>query len=600
MRTAEFVVGRGDGGGGVGGGGDVVVGAAVPLASAFMMLRREAQRKTIAEYSELCGVPVAEIENLAREFTSHGKRAAADAHGGTMSGSGFQTAYAIGMLNTLIGNLNVKGGLVLDAGQFGPFGPGPRYNFAQFPGRAKPSGLGLSRNRMPYEKSSEFKRKKDSGANPYPATAPWYPAPGNGLSSEMIASALNGYPYHAKVWFNHVANPVYAIAGFRKALVDKLKDPKLLPLSVSINPFINETNAFADYIVPDTVTYESWGISVPWADVVAKSSTVRTPVVEPRVAKTASGEPVNLETFLFACAKTLQMPGFGPGALKDRDGNSYDLNDATDFFLRGVANIAYSGGVPVGEASDDDLEVTGLKRYAALMQQKLKPEEWRRVAMVLTRGGRFDKLDQAWEGDHIKAAHKPLLPLWDEALSKMRHSMTGERFSGCPTWEPTRLASGQPMREKYPEQDWPMLMTSYKSNLMSSISIGMSRLRQVHPHNPVSIHRDDAARLGIGNGQRVRITSPGGSITGVAIVRDGVMPGTVAVEYGYGHHELGARPHSIDGKQMAANAAHGAGVNMNDIGIVDDTRGDGQVNAWIDTISGAAVRQGLPVRIQPA
>ena len=573
-------------------------GVAVPLATSFVMLTREAQRKTIAEYSELCGVPVAEIEDLAREFTSHGKRAAADAHGGTMSGAGFHTAYAIGMLNTLIGNLNVRGGLVLDAGQFGPFGPGPRYNFAEFAGRAKPAGLALSRNRMPYEKSSEFKRKKDSGANPYPAQAPWYPATGN-LSSEMIASALNGYPYPAKVWFNHMANPVYAIAGFRKALVDKLKDPKLLPLSVSINPFINETNAYADYIVPDTVTYESWGISVPWADVVAKSSTVRTPVVEPRVARTAGGEPVNLESFLFACALTLGMPGFGAGAVKDKEGNSHDLNNATDFFLRGVANIAYSGGKPVGEASDDDLEVTGLKRHAGLMQAKLKPDEWRRVAMVLTRGGRFDQLDQAWEGDHIKARHKPMLPLWDEQIARMRHSMTGQRFSGCPTWQPTLLAGGQPMREKYPEAEWPMLMSSYKSNLMSSISIGMARLRQVHPHNPVSIHRDDAQRLSIANGQRVRITSPGGSITGVAIVRDGVMPGTVAVEYGYGHQELGARAHSIDGKQMAANAAHAAGVNMNDIGIVDDTRG-GHVNAWIDTISGAAVRQGLPVRVEAA
>ncbi len=573
-------------------------GVAVPLATSFVMLTREAHRKTIAEYSELCGVPVAEIESLAREFTSHGKRAAADAHGGTMSGAGFATAYAIGMLNTLIGNLNVRGGLVLDAGQFGPFGPGPRYNFAEFAGRAKPAGLALSRNRMPYEKSSEFKRKKDSGANPYPAQAPWYPATGN-LSSEMIASALNGYPYPAKVWFNHMANPVYAIAGFRKALVDKLKDPKLLPLSVSINPFINETNAYADYIVPDTVTYESWGVSVPWADVVAKSSTVRTPVVEPRVVKNAAGEPVNLESFLFACALTLGMPGFGAGAVKDKEGNAHDLNNATDFFLRGVANIAYSGGKPVGEASDDDLEVTGLKRHAELMQVKLKPEEWRRVAMVLTRGGRFDKLDQAWEGDHIKARHKPVLPLWDEQIARMRHSMTGQRFSGCPTWQPTLLASGQPMREKYPEAEWPMLMSSYKSNLMSSISIGMARLRQVHPHNPVSIHRDDAQRLGITNGQRVRITSPGGSITGVAIVRDGVMPGTVAVEYGYGHQELGARAHIIDGKPMAANAAHAAGVNMNDIGIVDDTRG-GHVNAWIDTISGAAVRQGLPVRVEAA
>src|SRR3546814_7587779 len=94
-------------------------------------------------------------------------------HGGTMNGAGFYTAYAIYMLNTLVGNLNVKGGLVLDAGPFGPFGPGPRYNFAQFPGRAKPTGVPLSRSRFPYEKTSEYKRKLEQDGTPYPAAAPW-------------------------------------------------------------------------------------------------------------------------------------------------------------------------------------------------------------------------------------------------------------------------------------------------------------------------------------------------------------------------------------------------------------------------------------------
>ncbi|MDP1051067.1 hypothetical protein, partial [Klebsiella quasipneumoniae] len=92
------------------------------------------------------GVARGEIEALAREFTSHGKRAVADAHGGTMSGAGFYTAYAISMLNTLVGNLNVQGGLVLEAGPFGPFGPGPRYDFANFDGKVKPRGLALSRH----------------------------------------------------------------------------------------------------------------------------------------------------------------------------------------------------------------------------------------------------------------------------------------------------------------------------------------------------------------------------------------------------------------------------------------------------------------------
>ena len=85
----------------------------------------------------------------------------------------------------------------------------------------------------------------------------------------MLASALAGYPYRAKVWFNHMSNPVYGIAGFRQALADKLKDPRALPLAVSINPYINETSALADYIVPDTVTYELGHVRA-LADVIAK------------------------------------------------------------------------------------------------------------------------------------------------------------------------------------------------------------------------------------------------------------------------------------------------------------------------------------------
>ena len=568
----------------------------VRVASALSMLRKEALSKTLDEYADLCGVPRAEIEALAQEFTSFGKRAVADAHGGTMSGSGFYTAYAIAMLNTLVGNLNVRGGLVLDAGPFGPFGPGPRYDFSTFPGKVQPKGVSLSRSRFPYEKTSEFQRKKAAGQSPYPAAAPWYPAVG-GLSSEMLASGLAGYPYRAKVWINHMSNPVYSIAGFKSAVLAQLRDPAKLGLIVSIDPFINETSAMADYLVPDTVTYESWGIGAPWADVVAKTSTVRCPVVNPRVAKTREGQPVNLESFLIATAKRLGMPGFGDAAITDKEGGKYGLHTAEDFYLRGVANIAFAGGKTVPPASDDDVEVTGMQRYVPILQGALKPTEWRQAAMVLTRGGRFDNLDAAWKGDQLKAEHKQPLQVWSEDIARTRHSMTGERNCGCPTWYPTRLAGGQTMRERYDEKQFPLLLTSYKSNLMSSISIGVSRLRQVHPHNPVSVNRADAKRLGIVNGQSVRITTPGGSIQAVAMVRDGVKSGCVAIEHGYGHSGLGAAVHVVDGVQMPHDPALAAGVSLNDLGFADPTHGQ-VANSWIDWVSGATVRQGLPARIE--
>ena len=485
---------------------------------------------------------------------------------------------------------------MLDAGPFGPFGPGPRYDFSTFPGKVQPKGVSLSRTRFPYEKSSEFQRKKAAGQSPYPAKAPWYPAVG-GLSSEMLASGLAGYPYRAKVWINHMSNPVYSIAGFKNAVLAQIRDPGNLPLIVSVDPFINETSAMADYLVPDTVTYESWGIGAPWADVVAKSSTVRCPVVTPKVSKTADGQPVNLESFLIATAKRLGMPGFGDDVISDKEGGKYGLHVAEDFYLRGVANIAFAGGKAVAPASDDDIEVTGMQRYVPVLQGALKPTEWRQVAMVLTRGGRFDNLDAAWSGDKLKAEHKQPLQLWSEEIARTRHSMTGERNCGCPTWYPTRLAGGQAMRDRYDEKQFPFLLTSYKSNLMSSVSIGVSRLRQVHPHNPVSVNRADAKRLGIENGQHIRITTPGGSINAVAMVRDGVKSGCVAIEHGYGHTGLGASAHVVNGEQMPHDPSLAAGVSLNDLGFADPTHGQ-VANSWIDWVSGATVRQGLPAKIE--
>ncbi|WP_284214721.1 tetrathionate reductase subunit A [Comamonas jiangduensis] len=572
--------------------------ASVPVAvcSAFVKLRTEAQRMTLEEYAAECGVPVAEIEALAKEFTSHGKQAVANSQGGTMNGSGFYTAFAIAMLNNLIGNLNVKGGWVLDAGPFGPFGPGPRYNFAQFKGAVKASGVALSRTRFPYEKTSEFKRKKEAGENPYPAKAPWYPAPG-GMSSEMLAAGLLGYPYPVKAWINHMSNPVYAICGFENTLVEAVKDPKKLPLFVSVDPFINETSALADYIVPDTVTYESWGVGAPWADVVAKSSTVRWPTVKAATAKTADGKPVSFETFVFALAKQLQLPGFGKNAMSTKDGEPLDLETPEDFYLRGMCNIAYQAGKPVPEASDDDIAITGLSKWMPALEARVKPEEVRRVAMVMSRGGRFDAVEDAWKGEHIKQAHKFPVQIWHEGLSKMRHSMTGERYSGCPTWYPTRFADGTSMREHFPESEWPLTMSSYKSNLMSSMSIAAPRLRQVHPHNPISLNAADAAKLGIANGDRIEVKTPGAKLQGVALVRSGIAQGAIAIEYGYGHTQLGTVAHKIDGKATHVNPQHGNGVNLNRLGFADPTR-PAKDNVWIDWVSGAVVRQGLPVSVR--
>lgn len=64
------------------------------------------------------------------------------------------------------------------------------------------------------------------------------------------------------------------------------------------------------------------------------------------------------------------------------------------------------------------------------------------------------------------------------------------------------------------------------------------------PHPYVEIHPEDAARLRIGLGDLVEITSPHGRWEGVAMVVDTVRPGEVFVPFHYGRGAQSANQHT--------------------------------------------------------
>lgn len=568
-------------------------GEEVAVASSFTMLKRSADKHTIAEYSEVCGVPVATIEGLSRKFTSHGHKAAIITHGGMMSGNGFYNTWAILALNVLIGNMNYKGGMHVNGGKYADYAPGPRYDFTTFDGMVQPKGIQIGRAKRPYETSTEYKEKKARGENPYPASRPWYPFAG-GQATEILTSGLNADPYPFKAWISNMTNPVYGITGFRQLLLEKLQDPKVLPLFVAVDAFINETTAMADYIVPDTHNFESWGFGGAWAGVPFKTSTARWPIVEPRVDKDANGEPISLESFFIAIAKKMNLPGLGENAIKDYQGKNHAVNTAADFYLKAAANMAFDGS-PVPESNREELELTGVKRIMPAIESVLKPDEQMRVAYVFARGGRFADFDTGWDGDEMVRKWAPTLQLWNEIVGVHRHFANGERYSGTPMFYPPRFSDGSSVYERFPKTEWPLTLTSFKSNIVSSTSGSTLRLRMIKPTNFVAISEEDALRLDVQNGDRVRIESPNGAQESQIMVLDGVKPGVLAIEHGYGRRDVGARAHMIDGVPMEFSQHVGSGLNLNDLAIADPTR---PIPApWLDWTTGAAVRQGIPARI---
>lgn len=570
----------------------------IAVKSALQCLKESALEHSLAEYSDYCGVPINIIEGLGKKLKKHGRKASVDAHGGMMSGNSFYTAMAVMSINALLGNTNAKGGLAMTAGGIANVDAGPRYKLNQFSGKVEPKGVFLSRSRFPYEKSSEYKRKQAAGEPVYPSKAPWFAIPGP-LLTEHLASAFAGYPYPLKAWISHMTNPLYGINGASDFLSDKIKDPKQLPLFIAIDGFINETTALADYIVPDTLTYESWGFTTPWSGVPQKATTCRWPVVEPATPKLANGDYVGLESFLIHIAKALDLPGFGDKAIEDHEGNWHGLHRAQDYYLRATANLAYAQGKAVPQASIDDLILTNAARWLPAIEETLAPQEQLRAGFVLSRGGRFSDFKDSYQGEQLTYGISQPLCIWNPKVGQTVHSISGQRLSGCAKLYGPRFMDGSAMRDHFSEQEWPFLVVSYKSHLMSSSSIGSQRLRSIHPENPVSIHRQDADKLGIKHGQPMRVSTPNGQIEGIALVRDGIMPGVIAVEHGYGHSELGARVHHIDGQAMAHDPKLGAGVNLNQLGVLDPTRKEVK-NVWLDWVCGSSVRQGLPAKVEKA
>lgn len=570
-------------------------GRSLTVKSSFQCLKESAEKMTLAQYSLQCGVAEDKIIALADAFTRHGRKAAVVTHGGMMAGNGFYNAWAVMMLNALIGNLSLEGGVFVGGGKFNGATDGPRYNMASFPGKVKPKGLSIARSKTAYESSEEYRDKEAAGRSPFPAKAPWYPFVAGQLT-ELLSSALEGYPYPLKAWISNMTNPLYGIPGLRAVAEEKLKDPARLPLFIAIDAYMNETTALADYIVPDTHNFESWGFSAPWAGIASKATTARWPIVTAATATTADGQPVSMEAFCIAVAKQLHLPGFGDNAISDSAGNHYPLNRAEDYYLRVAANIAFMGKAPVAEAVTEDIELTGVRRIMPVIQQTLKTEEVRRVAFIYSRGGRFASDKSGRAENRVGNAWEKPLQIWNAEVAAHRHAITGERYSGCPAWYPARLSDGRSVDELFPLAQWPLKLISFKSNTMASASTVIPRLRHVKPVNLVALNPQDGQRFGLSHGDTVRITTPGGQVEAQISLLHGVMPGVIAIEHGYGHREMGGAQHTLDGEPLPFDTKVKSGINMNDLGFADPTRKVS--NTWLDWVSGAAVRQGLPARIE--
>lgn len=597
---------------------EVTVGGKKRKAKTVLTLyREEAYKKTLTEWADEAGVPARQIAEVAREFTSHGKRAAIDFYRGPIKHTnGIWAGQAIIALNVLIGNPDWKGGLSKGGGHWHESGgkPGSRFNFKTWK-KNLPSTWGpkLSREKARYEDYSLFREKG------YSAPRRWYPFSSN-IYQEVIPSAAARYPYGCEILLLHKGTPVLSTpAGHR--YIEMLKDTAKIPLFIYCDIVIGETSMYADYIFPDLTFLERWGTPHTTPDVNSMTSKIRQPVAKPLTEEVVvDGEtmPISLEAFCIAAGKALGLQGFGAGAL----GNGA-LNRPEDWYLRLIANLAVGDktGDVVPKADKEELAIFSKARRhlppsvfdEAKWKRVLGRDEalWRRVVYVLNRGGRFASYKSSYDGKRMKKRLASQFSLFFDDVAGSRNAMTGEFFPGMPLNSAPVTMMVTDAKGRSIKDDNPLRLITYKesfggqsrtiSNYWSNVSL--------QPENFILVSRVDAGRLGIRERDELRIISrdlPDGTfdlgdgtkrgVAGKARVTEGIRPGTIAVSWHYGHWAYGARDVVVDGQVVRGDARRGKGLVPNPAMRVDPALGDMCLN---DPVGGSAGFYDTHVKLVP-
>jgi tetrathionate reductase subunit A len=589
---------------------DTFVGG-IQAKSAMQLLYEEASMRSIAGWAALAGVSAEDIVELAKEFTSHGKRAAVDLHRGcSQHTNGFYNCFTWYALNTLVGNYDWRGGSAWASAYDQAGGrPGAPFNVrSMHPNRNTPFGTPLIRTEEKYEDSTLFKG--------YPAKRQWYPMASD-IYQETLPSAAEGYPYPIKIVLLYTAAPTYSLpAGHTN--IEILADPTKIPLVIASDILIGPTSMYADYIFPDVTYLERWDFHGTHPSVLPKVAPAYSPVIAPltRSVRVFGEEmPASFEALMLGIAEKLGLPGFG----NDAFGPGQDLLRPDDFYVREAANVAFGdrAGDEVPDASPEEERIF-LAARQHLPRSVFDPDRWRaaagerwwkKIVYVLNRGGRFMDYEGAFDGEKLRGHYGNLVNLYLEKVATSKNAFSGKYFSGTPGYHPVADSQGRPIRDDAAGYDL-NLITNRVILHTKSRTITNYWLTSILPENLIYMHAKDAKARNLNDGDRVRIssaTNPRGEwdlkngrripIVGKIKLTEGIRPGVITFAVGYGHWASGASDVVIDGRVVKGDPRRRTGVHANAVFRTDPQLAN---TCLTDQIGGSAVFYDTKVRVVKA
>lgn len=540
----------------------------VAVRTGFLMLKDSVNAYTVEEYAEITGIPVEELQRMGKEYGSHGYKVSVNAAAGSTAGTnGFDTPNGREVLKALVGSNGMSGGSFSISGSPTVEGKGVRYDIStpkNIPDVTTKNAVQLARCGKAFEDSDEHKNRVAAGEeNPMPKL-PWFPMASQS-DSQALMGAINQYPYQCKIMMTWMCNVLQGTPGaMRDTIIERLCDPSIVPLHIVCDIVMGEMAQYADYFVPDVSQFESFGL--PTANLYGCA--VRYEGVTPPTTQLDDGRFVCWETLLIDVAHACDLPGWGDDAFSDAEGNKLPFNSYYDYYVKAFANLAYAEGAPVDDIDPEEAHLQGLDELPELFKAAVTEEEWPKVQHVMSRGGRFwlEEQHPARMADNRGAKSKDCMTyIYNEkrATTKITHS-DNKHYPGGLAYNPQHFADMSLVSERYSLEEYPFTASEHKPRFRSVTRLADSPImRDLCAHNYIEINEEDAATLGIKDGDKIRLVTPAGDTTeGEAMVRAGQVKGGVAVSFGYGHLANGAQDLEIDGKAVKGDPEIAAGCRL--------------------------------------
>ena len=463
------------------------------------------------EWAEgISGVPAAKITQIAKEFATAKPAVLVTYRGIAAHYYGPEGERAAQMLAAITGNVDNPGGRCKAVGAKWKYPKGP-------------------------EKKPKGKKLKIVDGFKGQAKLPTHHI--NHQVFNMIKDGSHGRP-EVYMWYCYA--PVYS-NGDCKANAEVLKDEKLIPFTVAVNPFYDESTALADIILPDATYLERWD----WEDMVSPNQIpehyIRQPLIKPLgevrdfgdvVCELADrmGFPLGVaskEEFVKkSCEKTPGVKDVGGFEYMKENGVWHDPKAKPKYY-------SYKKTVKAEDLTEDGVildETTGV--YWNWKKAKVKSLEDAKAKGYAHTKGAYKAYVGQKIGDKVYKGFKPDKVNKSGYLELYSDIMKDKGLAPLPTYKAI------PEHAAMKPDD--LILTTFKVNVQThSRTQNCKWLTEIFHDNPAWINPATADGRGINDGDKIQVASNVGKIETTARVTPAVAPGVIAISMHCGHWEYG-------------------------------------------------------------